>query len=304
MKSLLDSLLNKQMKSLLGSLQNKHWHHLPQEEVLDFLDTDVEKGLDRFEVEQCQQNFGPNTLTQRKGQGALLRFLLQFNQALVYILLVAVIIKLLLGAWVDAGVIFGVVLLNSIIGFMQEGKALSALEALSRALTTETTVLRAGEKQRIDAKELVPGDIVLLASGDKVPADLRLLRSRSLQIDESALTGESLPVEKHSNVLAYDTTLADRANMAYSSTLITYGTAKGVVTETGDDTEIGRISELIASAEVLATPLTRKIAHFSHLLLYAILGLATITFMVGLWHGDSWIDLFMAAVALSVAMIP
>ncbi len=292
------------MKPLLDSLLKKHWHHLPQEEVLDLLDTDMDKGLDRFEVEERQQNFGPNELTQRKGQGPLLRFLLQFNQALVYILLVAVIIKLFLGAWVDAGVIFGVVLLNSIIGFMQEGKALSALEALSRALTTETTVLRAGEKQRINAKELVPGDIVLLSSGDKVPADLRLLSTRSLQVDESALTGESLPVEKCSTELDHDTTLADRANMAYSSTLVTYGIARGVVTETGNDSEIGRISELIASAEVLATPLTRKIAHFSHLLLYAILGLATITFMVGLWHGDSWIDLFMAAVALSVAMIP
>jgi len=282
----------------------KHWHHLPQDEVLDLLDTDPDKGLDRFEIENRQQDFGPNALTQRKGQGALLRFLLQFNQALVYILLVAVVIKLLLGAWVDAGVIFGVVLLNSIIGFVQEGKALSALEALSRALTTETTVLRAGEKQRIDARELVPGDIVLLASGDKVPADLRLLQSRSLQIDESALTGESLPVEKRFGVLDHDTILADRANMAYSSTLVTYGTAVGVVTGTGDDTEIGRISELIAGAEVLATPLTRKIARFSHLLLYAILGLAAMTFLVGLWHGDTWIDLFMAAVALSVAMIP
>lgn len=291
---------NAKMKSLL----DKHWHHLPQEEVLDLLDTDLEKGLDRFEVEERQQNFGANGLTQRKGQGPLLRFLLQFNQALVYILLVAVIIKLFLGAWVDAGVIFGVVLINSIIGFVQEGKALGALAALSRALTTETTVLRAGQKQRIDARELVPGDIVLLASGDKVPADLRLLHSRSLQVDESALTGESLPVEKDPSVLDHDMTLADRANMAYSSTLVTYGTGIGVVVAIGDNTEIGRISELIASAEVLATPLTRKIAHFSHLLLYAILGLATITFMVGLWHGDSWIDLFMAAVALSVAMIP
>jgi len=288
----------------MQNLLEKHWHHLPQEEVLDLLDTDLDKGLDRLEVEDRQQNFGPNALTRRKGQGPLLRFLLQFNQALVYILLVAVIIKLFLGAWVDAGVIFGVVLLNSIIGFVQEGKALGALEALSRALTTETTVLRAGEKQRIDAKELVPGDVVLLASGDKVPADLRLLQSRSLQIDESALTGESLPVEKRSGVLGHDTTLADRANMAYSSTLVTYGTGVGVITDTGDNTEIGRISELIASAEVLATPLTRKIARFSHLLLYAILGLATMTFLVGLWHGDSWIDLFMAAVALSVAMIP
>ncbi len=289
---------------MMKTLLEKHWHHLPQEEVLDLLDTDMDKGLDQFEVEKRQQDYGPNALTQRKGQGPLLRFLLQFNQALVYILLVAVIIKLLLGAWVDAGVIFGVVLLNSIIGFVQEGKALSALEALSRALTTETTVVRAGEKQRIDAKELAPGDIVLLASGDKVPADLRLLHSRSLQIDESALTGESLPVEKRSGVVDHDTTLAERVNMSYSSTLVTYGTGIGVVTGTGDATEIGRISELIASAEVLATPLTRKIARFSHLLLYAILGLATLTFLVGLWHGDSWIDLFMAAVALSVAMIP
>ncbi len=288
------------MKTLL----EKHWHHLPQEEVLDLLDTNPEKGLDRFEVEERQKNFGANVLTQGKGQGVLLRFLLQFHQALVYILLAAVIIKLFLGAWVDAGVIFAVVLLNSIIGFVQEGKALSALQALSRALTTEATVLRAGEKQRIDARKLVPGDIVLLASGDKVPADLRLLHSRSLQIDESALTGESLPVEKHAGVLDHDTILAERANMAYSSSLVTYGTGVGVVVGIADTTEIGRISELIVSAEVLATPLTRKIARFSHLLLYAILGLAAMTFLVGLWHGESGIDLFMAAVALSVAMIP
>ena len=288
------------MKPLL----EKHWHHLPPDEVLDLLDTDISKGLDRFEIEDRQQNFGSNTLTQRKAQGPLLRFLLQFHQALVYILLAAIIIKLFLGGWVDAGVIFGVVLLNAIIGFLQESKALSALDALSRALITETTVLRAGEKQCIDARGLVPGDIVLLASGDKVPADLRLLKSRNLQIDEAALTGESLPVEKRPDVVEHNATLADRVNMAYSSTLVTYGTGVGVVTATGDSTEIGLISELIASAEVLATPLTRKIARFSHLLLYVILGLAAITFIVGLWHGTPWIDLFMSAVALSVAMIP
>lgn len=194
------------MKPLL----EKHWHHLPPEEVLDLLDKDPDKGLDRFEVEDRQHNFGPNALTERKGRGPLMRFLMQFNQALVYIFLAAVFIKLFLGKWVDAGVIFGVVLLNSIIGFLQEGKALSALQALARALTTEATVLRAGEKQRIDASELVPGDIVLLASGDKAPADLRLLQGRSLQIDESALTGESLPVEKRADVLEHDTLLADR----------------------------------------------------------------------------------------------
>ncbi len=288
----------------MTSLLEKHWHHLPQDEALDLLDAHEHKGLDRFEVENRQQRFGPNALTPRKGKGPLLRFLLQFHQALVYILLVAVLIKLALGAWVDASVIFGVVLLNSIIGFVQEGKALSALAALARVLTTTATVLRAGEKQRVDARALVPGDIVLLASGDRVPADLRLLRVRNLQVDESALTGESVPVEKRTGVLAHDAVLAERANMAYSSTLVTYGTATGVVTATGDNTEIGRISELIASAEVLATPLTRKIAGFSRILLYAILGLAGITFAVGLWHGGSAVDMFMAAVAMAVAMIP
>lgn len=212
--------------------------------------------------------------------------------------------KLYLGDWVAAGVIFGVVLLNAIIGFVQEDKALSALAALTHALKTEATVLRSGEKQRIDATELVPGDIVLLQSGDKVPADMRLLDCRELQIDESALTGESVPVSKQVAVLLHDTLLADRSNMLYSSTLVTYGTGKGVVVATGDNTEIGRISELINSAEVLATPLTRKIAKFSHILLFVILGLATLTFFVGLAHGESWESLFMASVSLSVAMIP
>ncbi len=288
----------------MKSLPEPNWHHLTDERILDLLGTDSKRGLDRSEAECRLKQHGPNALTPRKGQGPFVRFLVQFNQALVYILLVAVLIKLLLGAYVDAGVIFGVVLLNSVIGFLQESKAQSALETLSRALITEATVLRAGERHRMDAKGLVVGDIVLLASGDKVPADLRLLQTRNLQIDESALTGESLAVEKHPDACGRDTILADRTNMAYSSTLVTYGTGLGVVTETGDDTEIGRISGLISSATVLATPLTRKIAHFSHLLLYAILGLAIVTFLVGLWHGDDWVDLFLAAVALSVAMIP
>ncbi len=283
---------------------SNNWYTLSPEESLNLLDSDQKKGLDHAEVKKRQQEFGLNSLTQSKGHGPLMRFMLQFNQALVYILIVAVIIKLFLGVWVDAAVILGVILLNAIIGFIQEGKALNALEALSKALTTETTVLRNGEKQRIDAMELVPGDIVILASGDKIPADLHLLHIRNLQVDESALTGESLPVEKKAGLLEDKTSLADRTNMGYSSALITYGTAVGLVVETGDKTEIGRISELIASTEILATPLTRKIARFSHLLLYAILTLAVLTFLVGLWHGNSWVDLFMAAVALSVAMIP
>jgi cation-transporting P-type ATPase F len=288
----------------MQDLMEKHWHHLPDAEVADLLDAQTERGLDRLEAEERQRNFGPNALTPRKGRGPLLRFLDQFNQALVYVLLVAIVVKLGLGAYVDAGVIFGVVLLNAIIGFVQESKAASALDALSRSLTTEATVVRAGERHRVDARELVPGDLVMLASGDKVPADLRLIRVRDLKVDESALTGESVPVEKRVGVMGHDTPLADRANMTYSSTFVTFGTAAGLVTATGDNTEVGRISDLIAKANPLETPLTRQIARFSHLLLYGILGLALLTFLVGLFHGESWVDMFMAAVALAVAMIP
>ncbi|MDP2164280.1 MAG: cation-transporting P-type ATPase [Hydrogenophaga sp.] len=288
----------------MSSAPKTPWHALPEPDLLGLLEADQAQGLTPAQVQDRQQRFGRNLLAPRLGHGPLLRFLLQFHQALVYILLAAAAVKAGLGAWIDASVIFGVVLLNAIIGFIQEGKALGALAALARALTTEATVLREGAKQRIDATDLVPGDIVLLASGDKVPADLRLLQCRNLRIDESALTGESVPVEKAVGAQAFDTALAERANMSYSSTLVTYGTATGVVTSTGEHTEIGRISELIASAEALATPLTRKIASFSRLLLYAILALAALTFAVGLWHGNPPVDLFMVAVALAVAMIP
>lgn len=288
------------MQTILG----KHWHNLPADEVLDLLETDPDKGLDTFEVARRRKHFGPNAITQRKGQGPLLRLLLQFHQPLIYILLAAGLITAILQEWVDSGVILGVVLVNAFIGFLQESKALSAIAALARVMISEATVLRAGEKKRISTSELVPGDVVLLQSGDKVPADLRLFRSRELQIDESALTGESVPVEKCADVLERDSVLVDRKNMAYASTLVTYGTSAGVVTATGDKTEIGRISELISSAEILATPLTRKIARFSHILLYVILVLAAVTFTIGIVRGEKSVDMFMAAVALAVGAIP
>ena len=233
-----------------------------------------------------------------------MRFLLQFHQPLIYILLAAGTVTALLQEWVDAGVIFGVVLVNAFIGFIQEAKAVKAIEALARTMTTEATVLRAGEKQRISSAEVVPGDIVLLQSGDKVPADMRLFQTRDLQVDESALTGESVPVDKKPDVLDHDTGLADRRNMAYASSLVTYGQGIGIVVAIGDKTEVGRISQLISSTEALETPLTRKIARFSHILLYAILALAAATFVVGLIRGQSVFDMFMAAVALAVGAIP
>lgn len=288
----------------METLIAKHWHHLPEEEVVDLLDGNPEKGLDQFQVKHLQETFGPNALTAKKGKGPLKRFLLQFHQPLIYILIVSGIITALLQEWVDSGVIFGVVLVNAIIGYLQEAKAVNALAALARTMTTVATVLRHGEKIHIPATELVTGDIVLLTSGDKVPADMRLLSVRDLRVDESALTGESLPVEKKEGKLKHDTLLADRLNMVYASSLVTYGQGKGIVTGIGDQTEVGRISELISSADELATPLTRKIAHFSHILLYAILALAGLTVAVGLFRGQSLFDMFMAAVALAVGAIP
>ena len=282
----------------------RHWHHLPLTEVVDLLEANQEHGLDQFAVRHRLETFGPNAITAQKGQGPFIRFLLQFHQPLIYILIASGLVTAFLGEWIDSGVIFGVVLMNAVVGFIQEAKAVNALAALTRTMTTDATVLRQGEKRRLPATELVPGDIVFLQSGDKVPADLRLFRVRDLQIAESALTGESAPVAKDHGLHGHDTALADRKNMAYASTLVTYGQGTGIVTATGDATEVGRISQLISAAKTLATPLTRKISAFSNVLLYVILGLAGLTIVVGLLRGQKFLDIFMAAVALAVGAIP
>lgn len=181
----------------------------------------------------------------------------------MYILVIAGMVTAFLEEWVDSGVIFGVVLVNATVGFVQETRAGKALEALVRMVTTEATVVRSGIKKRVPSKELVAGDVVILRSGDKVPADLRLYQTRDLRIDESMLTGESVSVEKNVGILDVDTVLADRKNMVYSGTLVTYGQSTGLVVATRDRTETGRISRSIATAQEMATPLTRKIAKFS-----------------------------------------
>ncbi len=278
-------------------------HALEAEEILRILRSSP-SGLSREEAERRLGQYGPNSLTPPRREGALLRLLRQIHQPLIYILLISSAITAALGEWVDTSVILGVVVVNTLIGYLQETRALQAIEALARQMTTHATVIRDGEKRRIPATELVPGDIVLLEAGDRVPADLRLLRERNLQIDESALTGESVPVEKSLATLPADTPLADRSNMAFSSTLVTQGVARGIVIATGDHTELGRISRLISTTEVLATPLTRKINRFSHLLLYVILAMAAFTFLTGIWRGESWFNMFMASVALAVGAIP
>jgi len=206
-----------------GKPLGHHWHHLPPDEVLDLLDTDGARGLDRFEVENRQRDFGPNVISAKTSRGPVLRFLLQFHQPLVYILIVSGLVTAVLKGPLDAAVILGVVLINAVVGFLQEAKAEQAIEALSRRLTTEATVVRAGEKRRVPSTELVPGDLLFLQAGDKAPADVRLIQVKDLQADESALTGESAPVAKVAEVLPHDTVLADRKNMVYGSALLTYG---------------------------------------------------------------------------------
>ena len=292
------------MVNKIPDITKEIWHSLAADEVSKRLEVDVSVGLSSDEVKKRRDRFGLNQITPKRGTPLWLRFLLQFHQPLIYILLAATLTTLFLKEWVDASVIFGVVLINAIVGFLQEAKALKALEALSRSMTSSVSVLRDGKEQHILSTELVPGDVVMIASGDKITADMRLIYSRDLQANESPLTGESVPVEKQIKPLYEKTVLADRLNMLYASTFVTYGRGKAVVAATGDATEVGRISELITTAEDLETPLTIKIAHFSCYLLFVIMGLAALTFGAGVLRGQAFVEMFMAAIALAVGAIP
>ncbi|PLZ92032.1 carbonate dehydratase [Fischerella thermalis CCMEE 5196] len=285
-------------------IQSSQWHHLSIQEVTRHLDTNLETGLTSAVAAKKRERFGANELKSKPGKSPLLRFLLQFNQPLLYILLIAGAIKAFLGQWVNAGVIWGVTLINAIIGFVQESKAESAIAALASSVKTNATIIRNGQKMQVPSTELVPGDVVLLASGDKVPADLRLVQVRNLQVNESALTGESIAIEKNTQSLNLDTPLAERTNMAYAGSFVTFGTGKGIVVAIGDATETGRISQLIEQGTSLKTPLTRKFDKFSRTLLYIILGIAALMFAVGLGYGYSWVEMFEAAIAFAVSAIP
>ena len=288
----------------MQSAAHTSWHQIPVSEVAGLLETDLVSGLSAAEAESRLKEYGPNKVTEKPGTPPWKRFLLQFHQPLIYILLVASGITLALGEVVDGSVIFGVVFILAVTGYIQETKAEDAIRALTKMLVAEATVRRDRRKQRVPSVGLVPGDVVLLQSGDRVAADLRLVRVRSLKIDESMLTGESLPARKHVDSLALKTVLADRRNLAFAGTLVTRGEAEGVVWATGDQTETGRIARLISEAVDLSTPLMRRVAQFSRILLWLILGLAAFAFAVGVWRGEKIVDMFVAAVALAVGAIP
>jgi magnesium-transporting ATPase (P-type) len=280
------------------------WHGLAAEEALQRVGA-VHHGLTPEEARRRLETHGPNQLPEAKPRNPLLRFVAQFHNVLIYVLLAAGLVTALLQHWLDAGVILGVVLINAAIGFVQEGKAEDALRAIRRMLSPQAMVLRGGRLVTVAAAHLVPGDLVQLQSGDKVPADLRLLRSKGLQVEEAPLTGESVPVEKGTEPVALETPLAERRGMAYSGTLVTHGQGTGIVVATGPATEIGRISAMVANVEQLTTPLLRQMAQFGRWLTAAILVLASAGFAFGVLVRDyAATEMFLASVGLAVAAIP
>jgi magnesium-transporting ATPase (P-type) len=286
--------------------ENKaNWHALKSEEVIEKLQTNKENGLSDSEISERQEKYGRNELPKARKQSWVKRLLLQFNNILIYVLIAAAIITALMDHWVDTWVILSVVIINALIGFIQEGKAEKALEGIREMLSLDARVIRDKNKNTIDAEELVPGDIVLLKSGDKIPADIRIVKSKDLRVEESPLTGESTAVEKSVEPVEKDAIIGDRLSMAFSGTVVTYGKATGVVVAIGSDTEIGKINQMISEVKKITTPLLQQIEKFGKWLSLVILVITGVFFTFGrLYHGTDLTEMFLAAIGLVVAAIP
>jgi magnesium-transporting ATPase (P-type) len=291
--------------SLLRDVTDRHdWHVLPVDAVVRRLEVDPQSGLTEAQVAQRQLDFGANRLTPRPGPTGWILFTRQLHQPLVYVLGAAAVVSGIFGGWLDAVVILVVVLLNALVGSLQEKHAGNAIAALKGLVTSDAHVRRDGTKRSVPASQLVPGDIVLLQPGDRIAADLRLTEATELHVDESMLTGESVPVAKKVGELPFETVLADRRNLGFAGTFVIRGHGEGVVWATGDRTETGRIAHLIAVAGEVVTPLTAKLAHFSRHLVGVIMGLAAMTLGWGLIRGESVLTMMMGAVSLAVGAIP
>jgi magnesium-transporting ATPase (P-type) len=281
------------------------WHAMASDEVVGRLATDGGNGLDAGEAAKRLQKHGPNRLPEGKKRGPFMRLLSQFNNILVFVLLGAGFTKLMLNLWVDAAIIFGVVILNALLGFIQEGKAEKALDSIRNMLSAEARTVRGGETRVIAAEELVPGDVVLLESGDKVPADLRLTNVKNLRTEEAALTGESVPTDKNSAPVSVNATVGDRECMAFSGTMVVSGRATGVVVATGSETELGRINALLTGVSALETPLLRQIKKFGYAITAVIAVVSVLVFAYGKWvKGMDFVELFQAVVGIAVSVIP
>lgn len=298
------SMESRIMKKIKTPTIQPLWHHLAIDLTLRKLDA-APTDLSQHEAEVRLKTHGSNRLPDPPKRSDIIRFLLQFHNILIYVLLGSAVITAVLNHWVDTFVILAVVLANAIIGFFQEGKAEKAMDAIRQMLAPHASVLRSGERHSIEGEKLVLGDIVVLEAGDKVPADLRLLKTHGLQIQEAILTGESVPVEKRIEPVPFDAPLGDRSCIAFSGTLITSGQGRGVVVATGASTEIGRISGLLSKVETLTTPLVKQMGAFAQWLTIFILLIATVLLIYGYFVGhQEFTEIFMAVVGLSVAAIP
>ncbi|MGV3591280.1 MAG: cation-transporting P-type ATPase [Gammaproteobacteria bacterium] len=280
------------------------WHAASPESVLAILQSAPE-GLAEDEVQARLQRHGHNRLPEAPRPGPVVRFLAQFDNILIYVLLACAGVTALLQHWIDTVVILAVVIANALIGFVQEGKAESAMDAIRRILAPQASVYRNGRRRSIAADELVPGDVVFVEAGDKVPADLRLLQAHGLSAQEAILTGESVPVGKRSDAVAGTPPLGDRTSMLFAGTLVTAGQGRGVIVATGADTELGRISGMLAQVEELTTPLVQQMQGFARWLTFVILGLSAVLLGYGYFvGGQDFAELFMAVVSLAVSAIP
>lgn len=280
------------------------WHNISWEQAVKDLGSDEKKGLSNKEVKSRQARFGKNILPEEKRLSKIRIFLEQFKSPLMYILVIAGIIVLVFKEYADAIVIFGAIFLNSVVGFIQENKASDALNKLKKVVKVKAKVIRRGNEKMIDSSELVPGDIIVLSPGEKVPADARIIEATDLKTNEMALTGEWLPAEKKVDVLPEKTPLADRDNMAYMGTIVEDGKAKALVVSTGFNTEIGRVAKLVKETREEKTPLQRKLSRFAKVIGFVILIISIAIFVEGILTGGEFLEMFITAVAVAVAAIP
>ena len=280
------------------------WHALPVAKSFSALKAEQD-GLAPQEAARRLAQFGPNRLPEARKPSAILRFLRQFHNVLIYVLLAAAALAAAIGHFTDAAVVLGVVFVNAIIGFIQEGRAEQALDAIRRMIDPHASVIRGGHRLTIAAEDIVPGDLVVLEPGDRVPADLRLIRARNLRIEEALLTGESVPVDKSVEPVAADSALGDRACLAFSGTFVTAGHGLGLVIATGAATELGHISTLVSTVSRLETPLLRQMNGLARTLTLIILAVSALTFAFAVFVRDyPWQEAFMVMIGLAVAAIP
>src|SRR5690554_6701534 len=281
------------------------WYQKKPQEIAEELKVSLSAGLSNEEAKNRLDQYGPNEMKEEEGKSLLSKIIAQFSDFLILILMSAALISVFVGETKDAIVIISIVVVNAMLGLYQEGKAEKALESLKKMASPTAKVIRGGKTQEISASDLVPGDLVVLETGDIIPADLRLVESSNLKVEEASLTGESVPSEKRSTMeLTDETPLGDRRNMAYMSTIVTYGRGNGLVVETGASTEIGKIATMIQSIDEESTPLQKKLNHLGKILGITVILVCIAVFGIGMIQGRDLLEMFMIAISLAVAAIP